>query len=129
LPLLTFRLASFGFFGGWWVKNFLRCIGAITLWGAIGAAFFSGAAWALQAIPLTAKITLDGRLDEPDWQRAPVSANFIENMPREKQPARDRTEVRVLYDNDAVYFGVRGFDTDPSMIHAPFVRRDKVFGN
>ena len=75
--------------------------------------FFSAAGWALQAIPLTGKITLDGKLDEPDWQRAPVSANFIENMPREKQPARDRTEVRVLYDKDAIYFGVRGFDHDP----------------
>jgi hypothetical protein len=84
--------------------------------------------WALQAIPTTGKITLDGRLDEPDWQRAPMSANFIENMPREKQPARDRTEVRVLYDNDAIYFGVRGYDPAPEKIFAPFVRRDKVFG-
>jgi hypothetical protein len=91
-------------------------------------AIFSSAALALQAIPTTEKITLDGKLDEPDWQRAPMSANFIENMPREKQPARDRTEVRVLYDNEAIYFGVRGFDTAPEKIYAPFVRRDKVFG-
>ena len=63
-------------------------------------------------MPSTGKITLDGKLDEPDWQRAPVSADFIENMPREKQPARDRAEVRVLYDKDAIYFGVRGFDAD-----------------
>ncbi len=91
--------------------------------------FFSAESSALQAIPSTGKITLDGKLDEPDWQRAPVSANFTENMPRDKQPARDRTEVRVLYDSEAIYFGVRGFDPDPSQIFAPFVRRDKVFGN
>ena len=60
-------------------------------------------ALALQAILTTEKITLDGRLDEADWQRAPVSATFIENMPREKQPARDRTEVRMLFDHDALW--------------------------
>ncbi|MBL8309382.1 MAG: carbohydrate binding family 9 domain-containing protein [Burkholderiales bacterium] len=86
-------------------------------------------AFALQAIALTDRISLDGRLDEADWQRAPVSSNFIENMPREKQPARDRTEVRMLFDHDALYVGVRGFDAAPASIHAPFVRRDKVFGN
>ena len=85
-------------------------------------------AFALQAIPTTGKITLDGKLDEADWQRAPVTGNFIENMPNEKQPARVKTEVRVLYDKDAIYFGIRAFDPDPSLIYAPFVRRDKVFG-
>ena len=111
------------------VRNKLRVVGVTV--GVLSAFFcscFSVSSWALQAIPITGKITLDGKLDEPDWQRAPVSANFIENMPREKQPARDRTEVRVLYDSNALYFGVRGFDPDPSKIHAPFVRRDKVFG-
>jgi len=112
------------------VNNCLRftsvaaCVVTISL-----GVFFSAASFALQAVPVTGKITLDGKLDEPDWQRAPVSANFTENMPREKQPARDRTEVRVLYDSEAIYFGVRGFDPEPSQIHAPFVRRDKVFGN
>lgn len=84
--------------------------------------------WALQAIPVTGKITLDGKLTEPDWQRAPVSGDFIENLPREKEPARVRTEVRVLYDSTAIYFGIRAFDPEPQDIYAPFVRRDKVFG-
>ena len=97
--------------------------------GAVACAlttFFCASGWAPQAIPITEKITLDGKLDEPDWQRAPVSADFIETMPREKHPARDRTEVRVLYDKDAIYFGVRGFDAAPSKIYAPFVRRENV---
>ena len=85
--------------------------------------------WALQAIPTQGKITLDGKLDEADWQRAPVSGDFIENMPNEKTPTRFKTEVRVLFDDKALYFGVRAWDSDPSQIVAPFVRRDKVFGN
>ncbi len=109
------------------VKKLSRRVGAVTT--LLCASLLSATSWALQAIPLTGKITLDGKLDEADWQRAPMSANFIENMPREKQPARDRTEVRVLYDHEALYFGVRGFDAEPEQINAPFVRRDKVFGN
>ena len=84
---------------------------------------------ALKAVALTGKITLDGKLDEADWQRAPVSGEFTENMPRDKQPARDKTEVRVVFDHDAIYFGVRAYDPDPSKMRAPYVRRDKVFGN
>ncbi len=105
-----------------------------SVYGAVGTLFSllltlaSTHVQALQAITTTGKITLDGKLDEGDWQRAPVSGDFIENMPNEKQPARVKTEVRVLYDKDAIYFGIRAFDPDPSLIHAPFVRRDKVFG-
>ncbi len=88
----------------------------------------SSQSWALQAVKLTEKIKLDGKLDEADWQRAPVRGDFIENMPNEKQPTRFKTEVRVLFDHDALYFGVRAWDTDPANIVAPFVRRDKVFG-
>ncbi len=110
------------------MKNQVRCRAgwrvSVVVW-----LLASQAALALQAVPASEKITLDGKLDEADWQRAPVSASFIENMPREKQPARDRTEVRMLFDHDALYVGVRAFDAEPARIYAPFVRRDKVFGN
>src|SRR5262245_56141249 len=35
----------------------------------------------------TGAITIDGRLDEPDWPNAPVAKNFIQNDPREGMPA------------------------------------------
>ena len=84
---------------------------------------------ALQAVKTSGVITLDGKLNEADWQRAPVADNFTENMPIEKQPARFKSEVRVLYDKDAIYFGLRAYDPDVSKIYAPFVRRDKVYGS
>lgn len=104
----------------------VRHIGAFV---AFCLLFACGGSWALQAIPTTGKITLDGKLIEADWARAPVFNEFIENTPREKVPAMVRTEVRVLFDHDALYFGLRAYDPDPSKIVAPFVRRDKVFGN
>ena len=50
-------------------------------------------------------------------------------MPREKERARDKIEVRVVFDHEALYLGVRGYASEPSKIYAPYVRRDKVFGN
>lgn len=105
------------------------CCKAVGVLASALLALSSTQVHALKAVALTGKITLDGKLDEADWQRAPVTGEFTENMPREKQPARDKTEVRVVFDHDALYFGVRGYDPDPSKIYAPYVRRDKVFGN
>ena len=43
-----------------------------------------------------------GRLDEAAWQVAPVAREFIQNEPREGEPATFDTEVRVLYDEEAI---------------------------
>jgi Domain of unknown function (DUF5916) len=108
-------------------RSILIIAGALLL-QALQLSMPSGSVWALQAVPTTAKIVVDGRLDEPDWLRAPVFDTFTENTPNEKVPARFKSEVRVLYDKDAIYFGLRAHDPDTSKIYAPFVRRDKVYG-
>jgi hypothetical protein len=83
---------------------------------------------ALQAVRLATPIALDGKLDDADWQRAPAMDRWTENMPNEKAAARFKTEVRFLYDQSALYVGMKAFDPDVSKLDAPFVRRDKVFG-
>lgn len=69
-------------------------------------------------------IVLDGRLDEAAWQRAAVAGGFVQKAPIEGQPAEHATEVRVLYDDDAVYIGARMFDAEPGTIARQLVRRD-----
>ena len=83
---------------------------------------------AITAMPLAPgeRIMLDGSLDHPAWQRAPVHSRFIEHGPDNGRPARQRTEVQVLFDDQALYVGVRALDTDPSQIRAPLVRHDQV---
>ena len=71
-------------------------------------------------------IKIDGSLDEAAWQRATPFVDFIENMPREKQRARIRSEVRILYDQSALYFGLRAYDERPEAIVAPTARHDKI---
>ncbi len=60
----------------------------------------------LLATRASGPISLDGALDEPAWRDAPVASGFLQNEPSEGQPATFDTEVRVLYDDQALYFGV-----------------------
>ena len=67
---------------------------------------------------------IDGRLDEPAWNEAPVATGFVQASPRPAAPASLRSEARVLVDEEAIYFGFRYFDPEPAKILAPLARRD-----
>jgi hypothetical protein len=69
--------------------------------------------------------TIDGELDDLVWGKSWVDPNFTQNFPEEGKPASERTEVRVLYDDDSVYIGVRCFDSQPDKIVARLTRRDR----
>ena len=73
-----------------------------------------------------AAIAIDGILDEEAWQRAPAAADFVQQDPAVGHPATERTEVRVLLDDAALYFGVRCFDSDPGGVIARELRRDNA---
>lgn len=66
----------------------------------------------------------DGRLDDPLWATAPVIAGFVQHEPFDGRPATERTEVRILFDREALYIGARLYDSDPSGIVHGEVRRD-----
>src|SRR5262245_14840085 len=70
------------------------------------------------------EITLDGTLNEPAWLSAPVASGFIQNDPREGEPATYDTEVRVLYDDQALYFGVFAKDDQPGGIIVTDLKKD-----
>ena len=73
------------------------------------------------------RITLDGKLDEPDWQAARPAADFRQAQPNEGQPATQRTEVRFLYDDDALYVGARMYDTQGAAgVRTRLARRDNI---
>ena len=74
-------------------------------------------------------INVDGILDETVWQRASVANNFVQRDPNEGEPASEKTEVRVLYDNKFIYFGITCFDSSPELIRATELARDDKFDN
>ena len=78
----------------------------------------------IPAVRAAGSITIDGRLDEPAWLNAPMANSFVQNDPREGQPATYDTEVRVLYDDQAVYFGVFARDEEPGRITVTDISED-----
>ncbi|MBI1852263.1 MAG: carbohydrate binding family 9 domain-containing protein [Planctomycetes bacterium] len=67
---------------------------------------------------------IDGRLDEPVWSQAPSIGPFTQQEPDEGAPPTQPTDVRVLYDNDYLYIGIRCFDSEPENIIATQMGRD-----
>jgi hypothetical protein len=61
---------------------------------------------------------IDGKLDDPAWKLAQPSTTFTQHFPDEGAPPSERTELRVLYDDDAIYIGI-----DCEQVHAPVVKR------
>lgn len=70
------------------------------------------------------RVVLDGKLDDAAWAAAPVATDFIQQTPAPGEPATERTEARVLYDDDAVYVAVKSYDSRPDSIAAQLGRRD-----
>jgi len=71
---------------------------------------------------------LDGRLDDPVWATAPIAADFTQNYPQGGVPATRRTEARVVFVDDAMYVGMRAYDS-PDSIVAPLMRRDGMLNS
>lgn len=76
------------------------------------------------AVRRTTSITIDGKLDDAAWTSATPTGNFVQSYPQPGVAAPDQTEVRVLYDDDALYVGIRMFDAHPDSIAAGLARRD-----
>src|SRR5437773_7865349 len=74
-------------------------------------------------------IKIDGTLDEPSWSLAQPATDFLQEQPNEGAPASERTEVRVLFDDKNIYFGIRAFDSDVKHINARELVRDADFSN
>lgn len=77
-----------------------------------------------QAVRKNGPITIDGKLNEPAWSAATPAAGFTESYPNPGAASADPTEVRVLYDDQALYVGIRMHDSHPDSIAAQLARRD-----
>jgi hypothetical protein len=69
-------------------------------------------------------IKVDGRLDEAAWKEAQEAGDFIQLQPEKGKPASERTIVKILYDDNNVYFGFWCFDSEPQKIAAHMTKRD-----
>lgn len=78
-----------------------------------------------RAARLQGPIRIDGRLDEEAWNAAEPITQFTQMEPNEGEPVSERTEVRILLGDAALYIGARMYESHPSRIRARLARRDE----
>ena len=70
--------------------------------------------------------TIDGRLNDEIWNTAAMIDTFTQEDPVEGAPATEKTEVRVAYDSEKLYFGIRAHYSDIEQRRANRSDRDKL---
>ena len=69
-------------------------------------------------------IVVDGHLDEADWALAEPASDFVQSEPDEGASPSERTEVRVLFDDNNLYFGIYCYDSQPDEVIINELKRD-----
>ncbi|MFC2118579.1 DUF5916 domain-containing protein [Bacteroidota bacterium] len=82
----------------------------------------------LEAVRTNQQLKIDGFISEEAWKNVPKAIDFVTYSPTFGEPASQRTEVRVVYDNQAIYFGIMCFDTAPDSILKELTKRDERMG-
>ena len=72
----------------------------------------------------TTTLVIDGRLSEEAWSHAEVADHFTQKDPDEGKAATERTEIRIMYDADALYIGAKMHDSEPAKIGRRLGSRD-----
>lgn len=80
---------------------------------------------------INSELKIDGSLDEEAWQQAPIAKDFTLFNPGngEPEPSNQRTEVKVLYTDDAIYIGAIMYDSSPDSILTQLTPRDNYNQN
>jgi len=78
---------------------------------------------------IDAALKIDGYLNEATWAEITPVAGFIQREPVEGSSASGKTEVKIFYDEDNIYFGVMCYDDEPEKIVANVLKRDAELEN
>ena len=113
-------------------SGYMRLVRYIGIVGTVWAALASPSALVAQSSPKSAQATrivdrapsVDGMLDDAAWGAATPIDDFVQKVPVEGAEPSVATEVRLLYDDDALYVGARMYHPDPSSIRTTLTRRD-----
>ena len=68
-------------------------------------------------------ITVDGMLDEAIWQTVQPITEFVQRLPQDGGIPSEESEMRILYDNNHLYFGFTFFDSEPEKVRATILNR------
>ena len=68
--------------------------------------------------------TVDGDLSDRAWQESEVGTDFMQHEPLDGVPATEQTELRVVFTDSTIYFGITALDANPDAIIAKEMERD-----
>ncbi len=80
----------------------------------------------LEAIRISEAPKIDGKLDEQLWKDAPLVTDFVQKDPVPGGKPSQKTEVRMLYDDAALYIGAMLYDTSPDSVRRGLAQRDGI---
>jgi Domain of unknown function (DUF5916)/Carbohydrate family 9 binding domain-like len=72
---------------------------------------------------------IDGKTDDPAWEKVEWAAGFIQREPEEDQPPTEPTSFKILYDDKNLYVAIRADDSQADRIERRISRRDNVEGD
>lgn len=78
----------------------------------------------LQATRINEKINIDGNLKEGAWANVPIAKDFLFRWPTPGKAATEQTEVKVMYDDYAIYVGAHLLESQPDSIMKSLTKRD-----
>ena len=68
-------------------------------------------------------IKVDGLLDEPVWATIKPITEFVQRLPLDGGEPTEKSEMRVAFNNNFIYFGFTFFDSDPEKVRATILNR------
>lgn len=81
----------------------------------------------IRAVKTETTLVIDGKLDEPCWQKANKVSDFVQSEPEEGGKPSEMTTVYLLYDEKKLYVGFECFQSVE--LQASATRRDSHFFN
>jgi len=78
------------------------------------------------ALKIEAQILINGILDEDVWLETPSVSDFIQYEPHKGDPASLKTVVKIVYNDNYIYFGFICYDPDPEKIVVGTSKRDRI---
>ena len=80
----------------------------------------------IQAQRISEAPVIDGKLDEAAWADAHIAKDFVMFRPGDgdPEPKDQRTEVKIIYDDQAIYVGAYLYDGNPDQIMRQLSERD-----
>jgi hypothetical protein len=77
----------------------------------------------VKVIRTDSAIKVDGLLDESMWDKIEPITQFVQRLPQDGAQPTEKSEMRILFDDNNLYFGFTFFDSEPEKVRATILNR------